>query len=71
MQQKSKRGRAARGYRIDFASKHDPYHYQKLPIIWRLEQDGIPPIWQHLKDDPNVVKARLFKSGRQIDRIRR
>jgi hypothetical protein len=60
----------ARGYRIQFADRSNPYRLHKLPIIWWPESDGIPPQWEAIKNDPNVVYGRLFRSGRKCEEFR-
>ena len=39
-------------------------------ILWWRECDGIPPQWEAVKNDPNVVYGRLFRSGRKCEEFR-
>ena len=65
-----KRGQRARGFRIQLKREGQPT-FTTLPTSWRGEKEGLPPEWEATRKNPQVVQARIFRTGKQIDTYKR
>ena len=65
MPRKKKPGQLASSYRVQYTRQGE--HLLCHILCWRKKKEGPPPEWDHLKKDPQIVRGRLFKSGRKID----
>ncbi len=65
MPRNQKPGDLAYGYRVQYKKQGE--HLFSTLTFWRRKKDGLPPEWGHLKQNPQVVRGRLFKHRRLID----
>jgi hypothetical protein len=65
MPRRKKPGDLAYGYLLQYKKQGD--HLLSHLRCWREKKDGLPPEWYQLKQNPQIVRGRLFKSGRMID----
>ena len=65
MPRKKKPGELAYSYRVQYTRQGD--HVLSHILCWRKKKEGAPPEWEQLKKDAQIVRDRLFKSGRMID----
>ena len=65
MPRRKKPGDLAYGYRLQYKKQGEQALSQSM--YWRKKKDGLPPEWDHLKKNPQIVRGRLFRSGRMID----
>src|SRR6266699_2574807 len=63
MQHRRKQGDLAYGVQYRKQGEHLLSHI----LCWRKKKEGAPPEWEQLKKDAQIVRDRLFKSGRMID----
>lgn len=67
MPRRKKPGDLAYGYRLQYCKQGE--HLLSETRAWRKKKDGLPPEWDQIKQNPQMVRGRLFKSGRLIDRF--
>ena len=65
MPRREKQGDLAYGYRLQY-KKQGEYAFSQT-TCWRRKKDGPPPEWENLKKSFQIVRGRLFRSGRMID----
>jgi hypothetical protein len=65
MPRRKKQGDPAYGYRLQY-KKQGEYTFSQT-TYWRRKKDGPPPEWEKLKRSSQIVRGRLFRSGRMID----
>jgi len=65
MLRRKKPGDLAYGYRLQYCKQGE--HRLSETRSWRKKKDGLPPEWDQIKQNPQIVRGRLFKSGRLID----
>ncbi len=65
MPRKKKPGDLTYGYRLQY-KKQGASTFSQI-TCWRKKKDGPPPEWDHLKKNEQMIRGRLFKSGRLVD----
>jgi hypothetical protein len=65
MPRSKKQGDLAYGYRVQYSKRGE--HLLSHILCWRKKQEGPPPEWDQRELDAQIVRGRLFKSGRMID----
>jgi hypothetical protein len=58
-------GELAYGYRLQYRKQGD--HLLSQSTCWRKKTEGLPPEWNQLKQNPQIVRGRLYKRDRMID----
>lgn len=64
-----KRAPRVRGYRIR-AWYQGQYVGSDTPTLW-IAEPSLPPEWETTKNNPNVTRAILFRSGKKYDQFNR
>jgi hypothetical protein len=65
MSRTKKPGELAYGYHMQYRKQGD--HLLCQSICWRKKKEGLPPEWDQIKQNPQIVRGRLYKRGRMID----
>ncbi len=65
MPRTKKPGELAYGYHMQYRKQGDHLLCQRT--CWREKTEGLPPEWDQIKKNPQIVRGRLFRRGRIID----